>query len=429
VKKIIVLAPAHFHAVMVLQDMYPDIDPEVLVFTPGGLEMQQFQKQLAIFNNRSNTPTHWKECVYTAPDYLEKLLAGPSGNIVVIAGNNQLKSTYIQRAVSAGMHVLADKPMAVDSAGFELLKHSFEAARLNNVLLYDMMTERYDIHSILQRELSLLPDVFGQLELGTPESPAVVSESVHHFKKNVNGNVLVRPAWYMDVDQQGEGIVDVTTHLVDLIQWTCFPEKIIDYKQDIQVNAARRWPTSMTIEQYKTITGETQFPDYLKKDIDKDHLLQIYANGAFDYRICGVHASVQVSWQYTAAEGTGDTHFSLMRGTKANLMIRQGVEERFRRALYITPVNNDESYEQQLLNQLVGISQKYPGVTLEKMASGWEVVIPETYKKKHESAFARVMQHFLMYVRTGKMPVWEVPNMLAKYYTTTRALELAKADF
>jgi hypothetical protein len=29
-------------------------------------------------------------------------------------------------------------------------------------------------------------------------------------------------------------------------------------------------------------------------------------------------------------------------------------------------------------------------------------------------------------MKKGSMPEWEVPNMIAKYYTTTAALELAK---
>ena len=31
------------------------------------------------------------------------------------------------------------------------------------------------------------------------------------------------------------------------------------------------------------------------------------------------------------------------------------------------------------------------------------------------------------YLKEGKLPDWEVPNMLAKYYTTTAALDLAKS--
>jgi len=36
--------------------------------------------------------------------------------------------------------------------------------------------------------------------------------------------------------------VDVTTHLIDLMMWTCFPEEPIDYREDIRMLQARRWP-------------------------------------------------------------------------------------------------------------------------------------------------------------------------------------------
>jgi hypothetical protein len=59
--------------------------------------------------------------------------------------------------------------------------------------------------------------------------------------------------------KEGEGIVDVNTHLVDLIQWECFPEQIIDYKKEIKVNSAKRWATDMTLAQFKDITQLEQF--------------------------------------------------------------------------------------------------------------------------------------------------------------------------
>jgi hypothetical protein len=37
-----------------------------------------------------------------------------------------------------------------------------------------------------------------------------------------------------------------------------------------------------------------------------------------------------------------------------------------------------------------------------------------------------VAQRYMQYLKDGKLPVWEVPNMLAKYYTTTEALKLAQ---
>ena len=57
--------------------------------------------------------------------------------------------------------------------------------------------------------------------------PSIVKESVHHFFKYVSGNPLKRPGWFFDTTQQGEGIVDVMTHLVDLTLWEAFPEQPI----------------------------------------------------------------------------------------------------------------------------------------------------------------------------------------------------------
>lgn len=414
--KIIALDPGHFHASLVQQQMYPGIDSALKVFAPEGAEVERYQKAVQAYNERKDSPTRWRQEVYTGADYLQKMLTQPAGNIVVIAGNNRLKATYVRRSVHAGMHVLSDKPMAIDAAGFDSLKAAFDEAAQQHVQLYDIMTERYEITSILQREILQMPSVFGELEKGTATEPAVIKESVHHFKKTVAGNVLIRPGWYMDVAQQGEGIVDVTTHMADLIQWTCFPDQVIHYEKDILVDSARRWPTVMTLLQYRDITNADRFPDYLLKDVNADSLLEVYANGAFDYRIKGVHARVSVSWKYQAPEGTGDTHYSLIRGTGADVMVRDGL-------LYIEPKTADAETIQQ---QIGVLAAKYPGITLKANGKAWEVVIPSTYKKGHEASFARVMQQFLSYVNSGSMPAWEVPNMLAKYYTTTQALQLAK---
>ena len=96
---------------------------------------------------------------------------------------------------------------------------------------------------MLQKAFSRIPAVFGELLPGSVRDPAVVKESVHHFSKLVSGVPVQRPAWYFDVAQQGEGLVDISTHLVDLVQWECFPGAILDDARDIRVLGARRWPT------------------------------------------------------------------------------------------------------------------------------------------------------------------------------------------
>jgi predicted dehydrogenase len=422
---LVTLDPGHFHAALVQKTMYEDVDSVVHVYAPPGNDLNLHLDRIKGFNTRADQPTHWKEEVYTGNDFFEKMITEKKGNVVVLAGNNQKKTEYILKSLEAGFNVLADKPMAINKEGFEILKKAFETAKSKNLLLYDIMTERFEITTILQRELSMMSEVFGSLEKGTAENPAVEKKGVHYFYKYVSGNVLTRPPWFMDVSQEGEGIVDVTTHLVDLVQWECFPNQSLDYTKDIQVLTARRWPTNMRSTEFKTLTKLDSFPSYLKKDLANDSTLQVYCNGEINYQIRGVYAKVSVVWNYKAAEGAGDTHYSMMKGTKANLIIRQQAEQQYKPTLYIEPAINDSSYERTLKEKLKNLQEKYPGIDLKKTNKGWEVVIPEKYKEGHEAHFARVTENFLEYLKKGSMPEWEVPNMLAKYFVTTRALEMA----
>jgi predicted dehydrogenase len=406
--------------------MYPDVNSVVHVYAPEGSDLNFHLERINGYNSRSENPTKWQERVYTGNDFFEKMISEKKGNVVVLSGNNQKKTQYINESLKAGFNVLADKPMVIDRNGFELLKQAFETAKSKNLLLYDIMTERFEITTVLQKEFSMLQEVFGTLEKGSADDPAVTKESVHHFYKYVSGSVLTRPAWFMDVYQQGEGIIDVTTHLVDLVQWECFPEQPIDYTKDIQLVTAKRWPTDMGLTEFKTITKLDSVPAYLKKDVVNDTVLKIFSNGEINYTLKGVHARVSVIWRYKAPEGAGDTHYSIMRGTKANLVIRQSAEQKYKPTLYIEPIATDPSYANRLLEQIKVVQAKYPGIELKKNNKGWEVIVPEKYKEGHEAHFARVTEKFLEYLKNKNMPAWEVPNMIAKYYTTTQALELAK---
>ena len=421
----VTLDPGHFHAALIQKSMYHDVDSTVHVYAPAGPDLEMHLKRIDAFNSREENPTKWKEIVYSGEDFLQKMIDEKAGNVAVLSGNNQRKTEYIKRSLQAGFHVLADKPMAIDSAGFNDLKEAFSIAEKNELLLYDIMTERNEITTMFQREFSMSQPIFGNLQNGTIDNPAVTKESVHYFHKFVSGAVLTRPAWFMDGAQQGDGLVDVTTHLVDLVQWGCFPEQIVNYLEDVKIHNARHWPTTMTLHQFRTITKNEKFPDYLKKGLLNDTTLSIYCNGEINYKIKGVHAKVSVTWNYKAPEGGGDTHYSVMRGSKANLVIRQGSDTDFKPELFIEPLNNDLSYEKDLIDEVNKIQLKYPGITLVKSAKGWKVQIPENYRTGHEAHFAEVTKKFLEYLTNKNMPSWEVPNMIAKYYTTTQALEMA----
>lgn len=170
-----------------------------------------------------------------------------------------------------------------------------------------------------------------------------------------------------------------------------------------------------------------EFPEYLNENIENGKLME-YANGEMTYKLKGVCVKVTAEWKYKAPVGTGDTHYSVMRGTLCNLEIRQGKDEKYTPTLYIkankgadlASLNNE-------LEKAIVKNTTTTGLSLEKInASTWKVNVPDKYKVGHEAHFGQVTEKFLGYLKDGKLPEWEVPNMIAKYYTTTSALKLAR---
>lgn len=424
--KLMNLDPGHFHAALVQKTMYESVDPQVYVYAPGGPEVESYLKLIDAYNSREDDPTAWKEQVYTGEDFLEKMLAEKPGNVMVVSGNNAMKTEYILKAVQSGIHVLADKPMVISPGEFPLLEEAFAKAKEKGVLLYDIMTERHEITTVLQKEFSQLPEVFGELQTGSPRLPAITKESVHHFSKVVSGTPLIRPPWFFDTEQQGEGIVDVTTHLVDLVQWEAFPEILLK-KEDIQITSSKRWTTALTAEMFKQVTGLDSYPSYLEKDVDGS-ILRVYSNGEINYTIKGIHARVSVIWNYQAPEGTGDTHYSTMRGSNCELTIRQGEAEGYKPTLYIRPtfIESPDAFRQALEAGTKQLAEKYPGIALEEVDElTWVVEIPESYKVGHEAHFGQVTKKYLDFLAKGTLPEWEIPNMIVKYYTTTEGMKQA----
>ena len=419
--------PGHFHAGLVQRIMYKDVNPEVYVYAPEGPDYIKHLDRIKGFNERTTDPTSWNEIVYTGTDFFEKMLEDQPGNVVVLSGNNLKKAEYITRSVNAGLNVYADKPMIIIPEDFPELEEAFKVAAEKGVLLYDIMTERFEVTTILQKLLSMKEEVFGKLVQGTQAEPAVTKISVHHFLKMVAGAPNIRPGWFFDVDQQGEGIVDVTTHLVDLVQWECFPEQILS-PADVSVVAAKRWPTVITRDQFKAVTNLEEFPDYLQKDL-KDGNLNVYANGEIIYQIKGIWAKVSVEWNYEAPPGGGDTHYSVMRGTKCDLMIRQGKEEKFKPTLYAGNIKGISVKDFAALLQKAVASLPYDSLTIEPAGkTSLKINIPDKYRISHEEHFGQVTERFLEYMKEGKLPEWEVPGMITKYYTTTSALKKAKGN-
>jgi len=419
------LDPGHFHAGLVHKSNYPSVDSTLYIYAPKGQELQDHLARITSYNERKEEPTNWKLKVYEGEDYLQKMLEERPGNLMMVAGKNDKKIEYILSALEKGIHVYADKPLVIDTEGFQKLKKAFQMAEEKQLLLYDIMTERFEITTLLQRELSTILSVFGELEDGSPSQPAITKESVHHFFKEVSGVPLVRPDWFFDIEKEGTGIVDVTTHLVDLIQWEAFPDQILD-TTEVQVYDSKIWSTGLSLQEFQRVTQKSQLTQELQKYKIGDKL-EVMSNGEFSYSLRGKHAKVSVVWNFQAPEGTGDTHFSLMRGTKANLIIRQGEAEGFKPVLYVQLLGSSPEDLKKALTET--LANRYPGLDLQLLPTGeFKVLIPAQYHTGHEAHFAQVTARYLDYLQNGALPSWEVPNMLTKYYTTTQALRLARNE-
>jgi predicted dehydrogenase len=424
--QLITLDPGHFHAALVQKFMLPGVVADVLVFGPEGEDVALHMKRIEGFNGRAENPTQWKTTIYQGADYFERLLeAGSAGvkagrvPVVVISGNNARKSEYITKSIERGFHVMADKPMVIVPDELPKLEAAFAAANQKNVLLYDIMTERFEIATMLQKAFSRQPALFGTLDKGTADDPAISKISVHNFSKIVAGSQLKRPQWFFDPKQQGAGIVDVMTHLVDLVQWEAFPDVTLS-KSDAKVLKARRWTTPLTLEQFGRVTGAKEFPAYLSEYV-KDGVLNAPANGEMTYTLKGVHARTSVTWDFEAPPGAGDTHYSLMRGTKASLIIKQGKEQSFKPTLYI-----ERADEKSLRAAVLEVAKTYPGIDAKAEGDHFVITVPEKYHNGHEAHFGQVTENFLKYVRDGKLPSWEVPNMIVKYATIMQAYEVSR---
>ena len=59
-------------------------------------------------------------------------------------------------------------------------------------------------------------------------------------------------------------------------------------------------------------------------------------------------------------KGAGDSFYSIMRGTKANLIIRQDAEQGYTTTLYIEPLIDIN--EKMLSDNLAKVQAKYPGI-------------------------------------------------------------------
>jgi hypothetical protein len=156
---------------------------------------------------------------------------------------------------------------------------------------------------------------------------------------------------------------------------------------------------------------------------------QLYyaGNGSVLFTLGDIHVKLATHWEFEAPPGGGDTHSAVALGTRSCVSVRQqpgGDPEVFVAA-------TEPAEQSRLLRQLFvkcdDLREQFPGLSMIDRGSEVQFRIPDELRLGHEGHFALVMEEFGRYFHNPRaVPMWERPNLLAKYYITTKAVELAK---
>lgn len=423
--RLMTLAPGHFHAALVQKRALSGVHPRAHVYGPLDADTLAHVARIAAFNGRADRPTCWELDLCAGAAYLDRFARERPGNAVVLSGRNRPKIDLMRLCATLGLHVIADKPWIIDHADFPKLEALLREAELRDVLLWDILTERFEITNRLLRELTRDAGLFGAWRVGSSQRPALWLRSVHFLKKSVNGQPLVRPWWWFDTEISGEAMADVGTHLADLSMWLVAPDEAVDYATQVRMLAADRAPLLLAPDEFGAVTGLSAYPPELRPYIAEGNLYYAGNNSA-TYTLRGVHVKLETAWGYEAPSG-GDTHDCIAQGTKATVTVRQtpgaGAE------LFVAAA--DPADHAAMLTRLRArcdaLPRDFAGVSLLDLGTEAQVLIPEGRRATHEDHFASVMDEFVRYFDTpGAYPAWESANSLARYYITTKAVEMAR---
>jgi len=415
------LEPGHFHAALTLRVRNPRVDPTIHLYAGPGLERDSFIALVHSFNARDEQPTNWSIRVHEPSDPERALIEERRGDVVVLAGQNQPKLGTIARLHAAGLHVLADKPWLTDSAALP----SLEQVTAGWPLAMDIMTARHDAVARLAQMVVADKELFGALDGGTDE-PAIDIHSVHHLLKEVNGALLRRPSWYYDTRIQGDGIVDIQSHMVDQAQWLLGDGPGFVFERDYKLEDARRWNTRVPRELFLASTGVEEFPAELAPYVD-DGVLHLACNSEIRYRLRGVAVRQRAEWGQREPHGGGDAHWMTVRGKHATVVARRGPATGFRSELHVVPRGPAPGFGTRLSERLAAWGAERPGLSQRLSALGREIVIPAALHTPHEAHFPMVLDDFLDLLDSGDWPAVLAARIRSRYVLLARAQESCAA--
>ena len=412
--------PGHFHAALTLRTPNPRLAPDIHVYATPGPERQAFVALVESFNTRAEQPTHWRLHLHDGPQLLQRLVADGHGDFVVLAGRNNTKLATMASLTQAGLHVLADKPWLTDSRQLPYLTQVTAGPRLT----MDLMTVRHSRRAQLIAQVVHTPALFGTFVTQESAAPAIDIASVHHLYKRVNGRPLQRPAWYYDTTVQGDGIVDVQSHMVEQAQWWVLGDAEGQYERDIVLESVRCWTTPVPLDLFHASTGLDAYPEALQSSV-RDGVLQYACNSEIGYRLRGVRVRQTAEWRQREPEGAGDLHRLTIRGSHCQVLVCQDEQTEYKPMLHLVPAAG-VALESVLPPLLAQWQEHFPGLTGEPSPLGVCLQLPPALELGHERQFALALQTFLEHLDRGTWPQALPARIRLRYTLLAQAHDLGR---
>jgi predicted dehydrogenase len=425
VRTLAFLEPGHFHAALVLRQGNPRVSERVHLYATPGPERDAFVGLVEDFNARADSPTRWQLAVHEGREPLAALVADGHADAVVLAGRNHSKLGYLAALHAAGIPVLADKPWLTDPAARDDLLVVTDGAPL----VMDIMTERHSALARLRAAVVAEEGVFGDFACDDAGGPAMEIGSVHHLYKRVNGVPLRRPAWYYDTDVQGDGVVDIQSHMTDQMQWLVAARAarggVLNdawrFEDDVSALQVECSTTPVPLDLFRDSTGLAAFPPELAGRLDEG-VLQLACNSEIRYRLRGVPVRQSARWGQREPEGSGDLHAAHLRGSRCEVILRFGPETGFRGETHLRP-RPGVDLQPALDEALRRWQEPFPGLTAQPSELGVQLVIPHALHIPHEGLFPIVLESFLDHLDSGEWPQALARRIRMRYLLLAAAKE------
>ena len=319
---LLILEPSHFHAALALAAPQPLLARRVHVYARPGAELRDFLGNVSKLNRALRPESQWIFDVHESETPTQMLIEERRGDVVLLANRNDEKLPILAHLHQSGFHVLADKPWILNSDSLPYL----DRVTAKPPLAMDMMTGSHDPLARLLSRMVAHPVVFGAF---VTEVPAIEIEAVHHLCKVVAGAPVRRPPWYYDVNVQGDGMVDLHSHMVDDVLRLLGAGSALEPEPDFEVRDAQRYSTPVPLDVFRESTGEGAFPSNLADRIEGD-TLRLACNGYVEYRLAGILVRQRAEWRPRQPPNGGDSYRSLVRGSCSSVEVTTGPETGFR---------------------------------------------------------------------------------------------------